>query len=522
MHRFPLILVAGSLLFASAAAGESIPADSLRARDARRASFSETDLFPVEADGDIRFQADGTVFRDDDGAYVLEATLQVPHIALAWIRSGPVYRAELSIDVEARSADGELSRAATVKRAVSADSFESTRRQDASAVLVVSLPTSFEPTSAFLRVTDLRAKKKTLIGLFQGSNKSGEVEGLLPSHGTVATIQVSAPLLALSVDKDAGSEEPALEAVRRAGWSIVPNATHFVGHGRTVFPVYLELFDPDFAEGTVRRVPLRYRITTEGGDPVLSAPDTVDMGAPRWGRVQRFSCAEFPTGTYALAVELLSETSAAQASAYTEFHVVWNPRTFAQDEQTVLDDARVLLDAETFLDFEQKAPGERAAYMASLWSRIDPTPGTPENEREAEFRRRVQRAVDRFGGVEGGKLSDRGRVLIRFGAPDETVLTRVPGQPDALAARISTEIVNALGTTIDVSSQRFQLFLDRYAARQSRPTEVIPFEIWKYYGGGDPILPEMEGSRGGMAFIFVDPSGVGLYRLGYTNVSGIQ
>ncbi|HYT82070.1 MAG TPA: GWxTD domain-containing protein [Gemmatimonadales bacterium] len=73
-------------------------------------------------------------------------------------------------------------------------------------------------------------------------------------------------------------------------------------------------------------------------------------------------------------------------------------------------------------------------YLRRFWTRRDPTPGTPENELADEFYARVADANRRF--REGGAFripgwrTDRGRIFIKYGPPDE-VLSR-PRPPGSL------------------------------------------------------------------------------------------
>ena len=66
-----------------------------------------------------------------------------------------------------------------------------------------------------------------------------------------------------------------------------------------------------------------------------------------------------------------------------------------------------------------KSDGEREHFIEQFWLRRDPTPNTTENEFKEELYRRIARANDRFqAGVPGWK-TDRGRIYITFGPPDE-------------------------------------------------------------------------------------------------------
>ncbi len=71
-------------------------------------------------------------------------------------------------------------------------------------------------------------------------------------------------------------------------------------------------------------------------------------------------------------------------------------------------------------------------FIALFWARRDPTPRTPQNEFREEFERRVQFTDQNFGGPRvRGSISDRGKILILFGAPTRAV--RSGGGPSQLA-----------------------------------------------------------------------------------------
>jgi GWxTD domain-containing protein len=61
----------------------------------------------------------------------------------------------------------------------------------------------------------------------------------------------------------------------------------------------------------------------------------------------------------------------------------------------------------------------RAAAWAKFWSARDPDPSTPENEALAQYLERVQYVVKEFSQFGAGWKSDRGRVYIRYGPPEQ-------------------------------------------------------------------------------------------------------
>ncbi len=62
---------------------------------------------------------------------------------------------------------------------------------------------------------------------------------------------------------------------------------------------------------------------------------------------------------------------------------------------------------------------ERTHFVEQFWLRRDPTPGTAENEFKEEHYRRIAYSNEHFAAQIMGALTDRGRIYIRYGPPDE-------------------------------------------------------------------------------------------------------
>lgn len=62
---------------------------------------------------------------------------------------------------------------------------------------------------------------------------------------------------------------------------------------------------------------------------------------------------------------------------------------------------------------------EREHFIEQFWERRDPTPGTAENEFKEEHYRRIAYANQHFSSSIAGWKTDRGRIYITYGPPDE-------------------------------------------------------------------------------------------------------
>jgi GWxTD domain-containing protein len=83
------------------------------------------------------------------------------------------------------------------------------------------------------------------------------------------------------------------------------------------------------------------------------------------------------------------------------------------------DVAYIITDAERAAFKRLQTDPEREHFIEQFWLRRDPTPGTPENEFKEEHYRRIAYANDHFASGIPGWKTDRGRIYIVYGPPDE-------------------------------------------------------------------------------------------------------
>jgi GWxTD domain-containing protein len=123
-----------------------------------------------------------------------------------------------------------------------------------------------------------------------------------------------------------------------------------------------------------------------------------------------------------------------------------------------------------------QSDAERERFIAEFWERRDPTPGTAKNEFKEEHYRRIEFVNRRFSkeGITGWK-TDRGRIYIEYGPPDEIDSHPSGGPYTRPAEEGGTQVV------------------------------TYPFEMWRYRhldGIGDNIILE-----------FVDKDKTGRFRM---------
>ena len=110
-----------------------------------------------------------------------------------------------------------------------------------------------------------------------------------------------------------------------------------------------------------------------------------------------------------------------------------------------------------------KSDADADRFIAVFWARRDPTPKTPVNEFKDDFDARVQYADQHFGTArQRGSLTDRGRILVLFGAPSRAMRSGGKGginQPTTPGATLGAAGAPAGSEAEDTSTAEQQLWV---------------------------------------------------------------
>src|SRR6266481_3685214 len=139
------------------------------------------------------------------------------------------------------------------------------------------------------------------------------------------------------------------------------------------------------------------------------------------------------------------------------------------------DVAYVITDEERKAFKKLATDDERERFIEEFWRRRDPDPDTDENEFKEEYYERIAYANEHFASGIPGWKSDRGRIWIMYGKPDERETHPMGGN------------------------------YDRPSYEGGGSTTTYPFETWFYR--------YLAGVGSGIEIEFVDPTGSGEYHI---------
>jgi len=139
------------------------------------------------------------------------------------------------------------------------------------------------------------------------------------------------------------------------------------------------------------------------------------------------------------------------------------------------DVAYIITDEERAAFLRLQADEEREHFIEQFWLRRDPTPDTVENEFREEHYRRIAYANEHFASRIPGWKTDRGRIYITYGPPDEIEDHSSGGD------------------------------YQRPASQGGGTTSTFPFQQWRYR--------YIEGIGNNVIIEFVDPTMTGEFRM---------
>jgi GWxTD domain-containing protein len=114
------------------------------------------------------------------------------------------------------------------------------------------------------------------------------------------------------------------------------------------------------------------------------------------------------------------------------------------------EDVRWIISDQERADFSKITTVEqRDEFVEAFWERRNPTPSATENKFKEEHYRRLAFANTHFGSGVPGWKTDRGRIYIVYGSPDE--IERHPGSPGQYPSEVwRYKIMKGIGLDVPV------------------------------------------------------------------------
>lgn len=260
---------------------------------------------------------------------------------------------------------------------------------------------------------------------------------LVPNYGEEGLVRVSDITLASSIQQSQDRES----LFWKNGLLIRPNANQLFGSGLNTLFYYTEVYGLEQVDSNSGK----YTVFTYLSDANLPTPmSEYSKRSQRNLRspdvlVGTFNVRELPSGSYFLRIAILDENNESISEQSRKFFV-YNPDVERASQVVSLEESFETSQYARMTEEEMERMAEhieiiatdaerrrlrgirdlmeRRRFFMQFWNVRDPNPNTPVNEYQDEFYSLIQYANDRYtNSFREGWETDRGRTLIRYGAP---------------------------------------------------------------------------------------------------------
>ncbi len=479
---------------------------------------------PFEAEGDLAFAVDLCAFRSgEEGVVDQEVYVAISNdqIQLPPARDGG-FTGDLRLRVSFLTDEGE--EAGHVESRLEPQAPTELDSGDRTIQQVIREKVRMAPGTYHLLV-ELEDAKSQKVGLFN------RMRNIKNSGRVSARVEVPALDDAALSTSDLAFVRTAEPAEGRAvfgrnGIDFDPNPKRYYGLALSELRFYVEIYGgTDHQEGDSYL--LRSEVRDASG---ISRTDRLTRAVPEGASFvvthELDLTADVPAGRYQLAFTVLNERTREMVTRDRPFDVLWSVNSWGQDRDAVLQEMALVMTDREFDELEKLSPGAREVYLSEFWHELDPTPETPENETLEAFRQRIRLADQRFEStLRRGILTDRGRVFVRYGPPDDVDYQY---SASGFGSGAGSERVADPAERATIGSRPSSSFLEKDEflegdvsglanQRGSATVKSKQLEIWTYDGRGRSLRPGHQdfapNSHRGLKFLFADELGNGDYRL---------
>ncbi|MEE8577445.1 MAG: GWxTD domain-containing protein, partial [candidate division Zixibacteria bacterium] len=369
---------------------------------------------PVEAflpdggkrDGTLALQVDWAQFRVDDSAQLsLEIYYKIPHRGFAYKKQGEQFVADYEIMITVSDKrDNQIDRHQKQRSIRLASEIQTKSRSDfRSSMARFNLDPGKYKVDCYL--TDRKGEAKSRITF---EVKLRDLVHKRPRLSGVQFAQAAMPV---------GEET---KAFVHGNLQVIPSVSRGFGSltGDKLL-YYTEIYN-----GTDELEKITVETILRKASSFMVYRDTLDMVFDEW-RVRQFreiNLGEMEPGLYELEINLRGRRFKKLDQVKSEFAITWTAEALvAHDFETAVKQMDLISDPGELDGIKKaKTPEERLNQFNLFWSKRDPTPGDDVNEAKIEFYRRVSTANHNFAVMNrDGWQTDRGRIYIRFGPPDQ-------------------------------------------------------------------------------------------------------
>jgi GWxTD domain-containing protein len=237
--------------------------------------------------------------------------------------------------------------------------------------------------------------------------------------------------------------------------SVKPRVRDNFSRENQYFYIYFDVYS--------RKVPatlnIKYEFTDFEDEVELDTTLVTSVKKPVTSQIFRIDKTRLTKNRYRLQVEVDNGDDDISRTKGLSFYWVTSPET-SEDLTLAIRQMRYMGITDSISYYEDADYEDQKRFFDAFWRKRDPNPDSEVNELMVEYYNRINYANRQFSNFnEGGWLTDRGRILVKFGPPD------------------------------DIERHPFEI-------------DTYPYEIWRYFTQSQQRI-----------FVFEDRTGFGDYRL---------
>ena len=371
-------------------------------------------------------------FTTDGQQTLVRVFIQMVNDDITFIQADTGYTAEIQLEVYVMDAGKEVFFNRSIQKRLWVGSFEETNSRTTMNTFTIDIPIESGEYEAVITVLDKNTNKQV----------NRKIHFKMPDYRKYQ-FMISNVLFLNRVVRDSTG--------RIVGYE--PNLTrNYSGDEKDIY-----FFFNTFVENPQDTLRIDYRVYDEEGRLDLRNQYLVFGEPPFQEHFIRLNRYQFDRNKYSLYLEAVRGDKKFQLNQIFSFFWTVTPQS-PRDLDMATEQLVYIFEEDSIRRVLKRTYREKKVFFERFWEEMDPNPETEKNELMDEYYRRVNFANQNFSTMtQAGWLTDRGRIFIKFGEPD------------------------------DIERHPFEI--DSY-----------PYEIWRYY-------------QLRKVFLFIDRTGFGDYYL---------
>ncbi|MGH1366034.1 MAG: GWxTD domain-containing protein [Calditrichia bacterium] len=323
--------------------------------------------------------------------------MQIQNDQLTFLKNEDVFDAELQLEVYFRNESEEFVFNRTITRKVIARDYNATNSKKHINTFYTDIAVQPGTYAVTLTVTDLNSAK-------QFTRKINyDMPPLVANDADNARLVISDILFFSEHKTDSSGRITAFSPTL---------SNSFSSNSKTLY-AYFSTWSSNSDEAKVH-----YVVRDQQNLPVLQNSYQLDSSnyQEHFIKLNRYSLGE---NQYQMELEVKSGTTSLIASAPLRFFWRFVPDN-REDLNLAIEQLRYIANTDSIKKYRKAPYEDKKNFFERFWDSQDPNPDTEVNELLREYYRRVNYSTERFSATsQAGWLTDRGRIFIKFGEPDD-------------------------------------------------------------------------------------------------------